>query len=407
MGQIMNERAIRTGLQRLVALVGLLVALHVVLLYPSCRKEQGVVPSTKDSVQGGGSGGAQDTARDIIGLYVLNEGNMGSNKASLDYMDFASGQYERNIYAARNPGVVKELGDVGNDVKIYGSRLYIVVNASHKVEVLDARTAQRIGQVDVPNCRYLAFKGNMMYVSSYVGPIEITPDAPRGAVYEIDTASLVITRKCTVGYQPDELVMVGDYIYVANSGGYRAPEYDRTISVVDTRSMEVVRSIDVAINLHRVRIDPLGQMWVTQRGDYNHVSPSIHMLTTTGGAEGYTLTKSFDIPVTGFDFMGDSLIFYSWTWSNITAGAKVGYGVISISQQKLISSKLIVDGSDAKIQVPYGITVNAERREFYIADAKDYTSSGELLCFGLDGRHKWQVRTGDIPGHFAFLHNWR
>ena len=131
------------------------------------------------------------------------------------------------------------------------------------------------------------------------------------------------------------------------------------------------------------------------------------MLTTTGGAEGYTLTKSFDIPVTGFDFMGDSLIFYSWTWSNITAGAKVGYGVISISQQKLISSKLIVDGSDAKIQVPYGITVNAERREFYIADAKDYTSSGELLCFGLDGRHKWQVRTGDIPGHFAFLHNWR
>ena len=48
------------------------------------------------------------------GLYVLCEGNMGSNKATLDYLDMTTGRYSRNIYPSRNPGKVMELGDVGN-----------------------------------------------------------------------------------------------------------------------------------------------------------------------------------------------------------------------------------------------------------------------------------------------------
>ena len=38
------------------------------------------------------------------GLYVLCEGNMGSNKATLDYLDMTTGRYSRNIYPSRNPG---------------------------------------------------------------------------------------------------------------------------------------------------------------------------------------------------------------------------------------------------------------------------------------------------------------
>ena len=109
----------------------------------------------------------QPNAR-IVGMYLLNEGAWGSNKASLDYLDFTLGKYTRNIYAERNPEAVKELGDVGNDAQIYGGRLYLVINSSHKVEVLDKRTAKRIGQVDIPNCRYIGFSGGKASVSSYV-----------------------------------------------------------------------------------------------------------------------------------------------------------------------------------------------------------------------------------------------
>ena len=71
----------------------------------------------------------------ISGFYLLNEGNMGSNKCTLDYYDYTTGVYSRNIYGSANPSVPKELGDVGNDLAIYGSRLYAVVNCSNKVEV--------------------------------------------------------------------------------------------------------------------------------------------------------------------------------------------------------------------------------------------------------------------------------
>ena len=76
---------------------------------------------------------AEPTYSAVTGFYLLNEGNMGMNKCTLDYYDYASGVYTRNIYGAANPSVPKELGDVGNDIAIYGSRLYAVINASNKV----------------------------------------------------------------------------------------------------------------------------------------------------------------------------------------------------------------------------------------------------------------------------------
>ena len=58
----------------------------------------------------------------VGGFYLLNEGNMGSNKCTLDYYDLGTGVYTRNIYGNANPNVPKELGDVGNDLAVYGSR---------------------------------------------------------------------------------------------------------------------------------------------------------------------------------------------------------------------------------------------------------------------------------------------
>ena len=57
------------------------------------------------------------------GLYVLCEGNMGSNKARLDYINLETGTYYSNWYGAQNPHQMKELGDVGNDIQQYGNRL--------------------------------------------------------------------------------------------------------------------------------------------------------------------------------------------------------------------------------------------------------------------------------------------
>ena len=152
----------------------------------ACREDELVVPTEYEPLPGE----RINPQADPQGLYVLNEGNMGSNKATIDFVDFRNAYYVRNLYAERNPSIVKELGDVGNDLQIYGSKLYAVVNCSHKVEVMDARSGRRLGQVDIPNCRYIRFHKGQAYVSSYVAPVQIDPDAPRGAVYRVEAGTL-------------------------------------------------------------------------------------------------------------------------------------------------------------------------------------------------------------------------
>ena len=132
--------------------------------------------------------------------------------------------------------------------------------------------------MDIPNCRYIAFDKGFAYVSAYVGPVGIDPNAQLGAVFQVDTATLEITAEVTVGYQPDELVIQDGLIYVANSGGYRKPNYDNTVSVIDIETMTQIRKIPVGINLHRIRADKYGKLWVSSRGDYEKIPSRLFVL---------------------------------------------------------------------------------------------------------------------------------
>ena len=243
-----------------------LLLLILLLTLAACRTIEPITPSERTDVGSGDAG-------NIAGFFLLNEGNMGSNKCTLDYYDYASGIYHKNIYAERNPGVVQELGDVGNDLAIYGSKLWAVVNCSNLVEVMDVATARHIGQVSIPNCRYIVFKDRYAYVSSYAGPVEVDPNCRLGYVAKIDTTTLQVVDTCVVGYQPEEMVIAGGKLYVANSGGYRVPDYDHTVSVIDLASFKEINKIDVAPNLHRMELDAYGNIWVSSRGDYYDIQP--------------------------------------------------------------------------------------------------------------------------------------
>lgn len=372
--------------------------LSLQLALTGCRDDELVVPTEYDIIP---EMAAPGTA--IRGLYLVNEGNMGSNKCSIDYLDYFTGLYARNIYAERNPDVVKELGDVGNDIAIYGSKLYVVVNCSHKVEVLDARSGRRIGQVDIPNCRYIRFHRGNAYVSSYVGPVLIDPDAPKGAVYRVDTTALTVTGKVSVGFQPEEMEIIDDYMYVANSGGYRAPNYDNTVSVIQMIDFKQIEQIPVGINLHRIKKDNYKKLWVTSRGDYESRPSRLYVLDKKPGYNRMVVTDTIPIACSNMAIHGDSLYYYATEWNNYTATNSISYGIINVKTKEVVSSNFITDGTEREITIPYGIAIHPESGDIFVTDAKNYVSSGTLYCFDKNGRKKWSVRTGDIPAHIVFL----
>ena len=377
------------------------IACLILAVVSSCREDFYIIPSQNQDT------GVAPTRGNILGMYVLNEGNMGSNKASIDYLDLDENKptvhYLRNIYSERNPNVVKELGDVGNDIKIYGSKLWIVVNVSNKVEVATADSCKRITQINIPNCRYLAFKDGFAYVSSYVGPVKFDKDAPLGMVYKVDTVDFKKKDSVVVGYQPEELCIVDNKLYVANSGGYRAPKYDHTLSEIDLATFKEIRKIKVGLNPHHCQVDHYGQIWVTSRGNYNDVPSRIYRLYK-GRNQLYEVMDSIDTPVSGLSIVGDSLYYYGSAWNNATATNNISYGLINVRTHKIIDTNLFSAPQLKAITMPYGIIVNPVERDFYLMDAKNYVSSGSLLHFKPDGTFDWSVQTGDIPGHATFVY---
>lgn len=359
----------------------------------SCRKEDVIIKPEGDQV-------SRPTATSVIGFYLLNEGNMGSNKATLDYWDSSTGEYIRNIFGAANPDVPKEMGDVGNDLAIYGSRLYAVINCSNKVDILDTATARKLGQVDIPNCRFIAFDGPFAYVTSYAGPVEIDPDyKQRGFVARIDTATMKVIDTVTVGYQPDGIAISQGKAYVANSGGYMVPRYERTVSVIDLNSFKVTDEIDIAVNLHYCLADTHGCVWISSRGDYYDTASRLFCYDPSAGR----IVADFDIPVGDIWLDGNHLYIIGKSWSHIAASGEAAYTIVDTAAKQIVTRNFITDGTDKQIKMPFGVAVNPVTKEIYVTDALNYVNPGNIYCFSADGVLQWKARTGDIPAHIAFL----
>ena len=338
---------------------------------------------------------------EIDGFYLLNEGNMGNNKSTLDYFDYKEGTYYKNIYAERNPTVVKELGDVGNDLLIYGEKMYAVINCSHKVEVMNANDATRITKIDISNCRYIVGNEGYVYVSSYVGPVQIDPTAPKGAVFKVDTLSMQVVGSVEVGYQPEEMTIVGNRLYVVNSGGYMPPNYDNTISVIDLDNFTLcdVIQLDKTANFHRLDHDSMGRLWLSSRGNYfGDMNSNLYVVDP----KGKQIIKDMGIPVSDMWVDGNYAYIISAEWSYVTGKNTVSYAKIDMQSMEILDRNIIKDGSDANIKIPYGIAVNPITKDFYVTDAKSYVVSGTLYCYGSDGVMKWKQTAGQIPAHFAF-----
>lgn len=340
---------------------------------PSCRKDKDASSSV--------------VTTKYAGFYLLNEGNYNSNDATIDFYNFNDSVYTKDVYGTTNPDVTLGLGDVGNDIKIYGSKMYVVVNNSNKLEIVDAHTTKHLGQLTINQPRYVAFYNGNAYVTSYDGYVAV-----------VDTTTFALQTQITVGRQPEEMAVVGSKLYVANSGGLDAV-YDRTVSVVDLTSNTESKKIDVAINLEHVKLDQYGDLYVTSRGNYNDTLANLYVIDTKAD----TVKKNFNLSVSNLAIYKDVAYTYSGAYVLNDLGSYVyttTFATLNVKDESIVNSSFITDGSN--ILTPYGIAVDPASGDVYVGDANNY-SLGILYCFSSAGVKKWTKTTGYAPGHFAFL----
>ena len=120
-----------------------------------------------------------------------------------------------------------------------------------------------------------------------------------------------------------------------------------------------------------------------------------------------TVGDSLDLAISEMCIVGDSLYYIGTQWSNELQRNTLSYGIINVRTHRQVADRLTDAPEIAQIRMPYGLIVNPAGKDFYVMDAKNYVSSGELFHFKADGSFDWKVSTGDIPAHAVFLNGKR
>ena len=377
---------------RLFLLFGALVSLF------ACQSDP--IPG-KDSTLTGTEVDVSGIPASINKVFLLNEGGMGSNNSTLDFLRISDGNYITGAFRKMNPDIGAGLGDVGNDIVVIGNEVWIAVNNSGIVEVISAKDETEIAAIQVATPRNIAYDGTYAYVTSWAGAYanygadySISDyKNPKGQVYRINLKSKKVEGSVEVGYQPEGIACYKGKLYVANSGGISsqvAPDYsyDNTVSVIDTKSFKVTKTIEVQINLKGVFSDGKGNIYVTTLGNYGDVHSGVYMIDASDKVKHISDYASLASMYDGTLYCIGSEDEFDWS------GAPKTWKAFSCKSGSKSSLSLAISED-----TPYSLCAFGGDT-FLIGDAGDYFNPGVVSLYK-NGSKAWSVTAGVCPGHFA------
>ena len=195
-------------------------------------------------------------------VYVLSEGQFGAGDGAVSTFDRTSKALTVDAFGNANNGA--KLGDVVQSMGIQGSKGYIVVNASNKIEVVnlaDFKTAGTIAGLTQPRY-FTSTSATRGYITEWRGPY--TGYLP-GVLSILDLSTNTVSSRVTVGRNPEQLLALGGKIYVPNS-------LDNTVSVIDEATGTLTSTIAVADGPGSIVADKDGNVWVLCSGFVTYLS---------------------------------------------------------------------------------------------------------------------------------------
>jgi hypothetical protein len=320
------------------------------------------------------------------GVYVLNQGKYAANNASLTYCDFATGFASADLFLDKNN---RGLGDTGQDMIKYGSKIYIAVYKSSIIEVVDAKTGVSTKSIPMKNAtgassspRSLTSANGKVYIVLY-----------DGHVAQLDTVSLAVEKTIAVGANPDASVISNNKLYVANTGGMSAV-MDSTISVINLSTFVETRKIKVNMNPGTIKADSYGDVYVVTKGDYKKILGKFQRIDASTD-----VVTDIAVAVKDFDIVGDNAYISNFEYDANWQATNKTIAVYDVKNEKLVSQNIITTDI---VKTPYCIDVDPISKDIYLG-VSDYVNNGKMYCFNQNGTLKFTFTTGINPTKVAFV----
>lgn len=371
--------------------------------FTACSKDDDTVgdggkPGEETGGNGGGANGSDSTAVPppvvALGAYVLNTGNWGGNDAGIQYLDFQTGELSEDLYAAANG---EGLGDLGQDLCVYGSKIYVTVSGSSKVVIMDRKckvlksipVATEDGTPVEP--RYMAACEGKVYFTAY-----------DGTVSRIDTTSMAIDGKLNLidagaqtGYDhPEAITSANGKLYV-NISGYSKGKW---LAVVDAASFTKLKDIEVMLNPYTQCITAEdGYVYFVSNGNYAgspSLTPDQYIYGTMQRLDPETDQVEQVCRATYIANAGEKMyILYSEYYMPEVARAYV-------RDLKTGDEQEFMDMAD--LQSANGLAVDPASGDVYVFDVP-YGAASDVHVYGADGTYKRTFEAGMSTSKMVFV----
>jgi len=329
----------------------------LMLVFQGCAEDP-IVPNKKDIPSSG----------ERVG--VLCEGNFMWSNARLDLLQTDSGktQLVTNVYEKAN---AKPIGDVLQSALVSGNNLFLSINNSGKVLGVDPfNFKQKKMNAKLKSPRCLMMVGGDLWVSDLYG----------NKISVLDTLDLHVKREIVVPGWTEQMVRWGDEVAVAC--------YTGKVLVYDYLSGAYKRSLDVDSGALYLAVDGGSRLWV------------VSSVGSKGGVAAFTASASAPAA--------------RWT-SNAPLGniypSTDGNSLYISSQNKIWSFPSSASSNtdmqplfNPAVKQLYGFFFNPVNQVFYLADAKDYVSNGDVIRYPLlNPSQQSKLSTGVNPSGFVVL----
>jgi len=330
----------------------LIYILSIGILLTACKKdspEQGNISSINV-----GSGGV------LIG----SEGNFQFGNASLSHYDDEKEEITADIFESTNG---YKLGDVLQSIQERQGLLYLVMNNSSTVQVIDKYTFASKGSITGFNSpRYfLPVSNSKAYVTDlYANSISI-----------VDLNTLESTKSIQVNGWTEELVMIYGKVFVCNKGNDQ-------VYVIEAETDLLVDSITVSDAPTSILEDKNGLLWVLCKNSLHKIDPVSLSLS-----QSYALNTSSYASQLKINGTGDTLYFLN-----------NGVFQFPIGDSTIPGSPIIEAGSTSF----YGLGVDPVSGDIYVSDAIDYIQKSKIFLYTSGGALKSSFLSGINTSFFYF-----
>ena len=319
-------------------------------LFLSCKKEE-ETPTPTLSVWNSESS-----------VLICNEGNFGWGNATISIYNKSTQKLTDSIYLKSNG---YNLGDVCQSALIHNNYIYVVVNNSEKIDVLDFNFKVQHTIKGFNSPRYiLPVNDEKAYVT----------DLYEDKIWIVNLKTNDISGAINCKGWTEEMVLLENTVWVTNLES-------KYLYLIDIET-DKLDSIEVGSEVKSIQKDYNNNIWALKSG----ITPALLEITKEKKITTYKIPKNYSLNKLRYDAIHNSLYFINKNIARFNVSNKTLNNNFIAQNERLF----------------YGLQIDPTNGDVYVSDVKNFIQNSTTYIYDKNGNKKHELETGIITNFFVF-----